>query len=162
MMFVDKGGRRWSLAINAYSLRAVSQKHGVEIVKASGDKPDKPTLDKLGEDIFRFLEIVYDLSKVDDGQPRPSFDEFLQAMEGEQVYDAGKAFYLALANFSQPHLKGLNEAKVKAAERLIVAQDKEASEKVEAMDAEALSRAMRSFGGSSGESVDSSASTPAP
>jgi hypothetical protein len=146
--FRDSSGREWCLAINALNLRQASQRFGFKIVKATDNPPDKDTLDRLA-DADTFPDVVH-WFLVD----RPPLDEFLSVLDGPTIYEAGKAFYLELANFSQPHAKGLNEAKAKKAQELVEVATKLAATKTEGLAIGALLQTMRLSGNLSTESPD--------
>jgi hypothetical protein len=147
--FKDSTGRDWTISINALNLRNASQKHGFKIIKAVDSPPDELTVDKL-KDTDIFLDVLHMFLV-----PAVEFDAFLAAIDGDTFYEAGKAFYLELANFTQPQQKGLNEMRVKKADEVMRMADAKAKIEMEAISSESiLSMMMKNSGNLSTDSLD--------
>ena len=171
--FRDNASRTWNLALNVYAVKKVRDLMGVDLLDLdSGDKPEDKLLSRLIADPILLVDLLYVVCKGEADQKGVTDEQFGQAMAGDVIDTATKAFLEELADFTPSPRDRARARKVIQATWTVIdrAQDlmdakveKELPAAVEKFLAEmAEMTEMSAPGSSSTNSPDSSEPTPDP
>ena len=96
--FTDSQGREWSINLNVGLASRLKKRFGIDFVAALYDvEKSLSVIGELYQQLDRFCEVVYILASVD-----IPLDEFMDAMEGNQIADAFEALDQTFTDFHPP------------------------------------------------------------
>ena len=165
--FRDNASRTWNLALNVYAVKKVRDLMGVDLLDLdSGDKPEDKLLSRLIADPILLVDLLYVVCKDQADKEGVTDEQFGQAMSGDVIDAASKAFLEELADFTpsprdRARAKKVIEATWTLIDRAQDLLDAKAEKQLPAA-CEALLAEMSDLGNSSTNSPDSSASIPPP
>ena len=158
--FKDNQDREWNLAINVDAVKRVRSLLNVDLL----DVTDGKLLERIASDEVLMVDLVYVLLKPEADAREITDEDFGRAMAGDAIDRAYEAFLEELTDFFRNPArrellkKALRKLGDLEAKVLAVADERLESGELEAK----LEEALRTSGSSSGNSPESSASTPAP
>jgi len=166
-VFKDTAGREWSLALNVYAVKKVRDLLSLDLLDLGGsDKPGDGLLFRLIADPVLLVDLLYVVCKDQADKEGVTDEQFGQAMSGDVIDAASKAFLEELADFTpsprdRARAKKVIEATWALIDRAQDLLDAKADKALPAA-AEALLAEMSAIGSLSTSSPDSSASIPPP
>ena len=158
--FRDNAGRSWNLALNVYAVKKVRDLLGLDLLDLGGsDKPGEGLLYRLIADPVLLVDVLYVVCKDQADQADVSDEQFGQAMAGDVIDAATKAFLEELADFTpsprdRARARKVIEATWKLIDRAQDLLDAKAEKELPAA-VEALLAEMQVLGSSSTSSPDS-------
>ena len=166
-VFKDTAGREWSLALNVYAVKKVRDLLSLDLLDLGGsDKPGDGLLFRLIADPVLLVDLLYVVCKDQADKEGVTDEQFGQAMSGDVIDAASKAFLEELPDFTpsprdRARAKKVIEATWALIDRAQDLLDVKAEKQLPAA-CEALLAEMSDLGNSSTNSPDSSASIPPP
>ena len=163
-VFRDTAGRSWNLALNVYAIKRVRDLLKVDLLDlGDDDKPEKGLLFRMIADPVLLVDLIYVICKEQADKDGISDEQFGQAMAGDAIDAATKAFLEELADFTpsprdRARAKKVIEATWKLIDRAQDLLDAKAAREIPA----AVEAALSALGNSSTNSPASSEPTPAP
>jgi hypothetical protein len=156
--FQDNLGHPWIVTVNVDAVKRVRKLLDVNLLEVAEGK----LLERLANDPVLLCDVLYVLIKPDADKRNVSDEEFGRAMGGDAILQATEALLEELVDFfPQPKRRLLRTAREKLkiweAKALAAAEEKLASNELD----NRMELALKNFGNSSGNSPESSASTPA-
>ena len=101
--FRDNAGRNWNLALNVWTVKAVRDLLGVDLLDLGADRPaghEKNLLLRLIGDPVLLVDVVYVLCKDQADAAGVTDEQFGRAMAGDVIDQATKGFLEDLADFT--------------------------------------------------------------
>ena len=164
--FRDNDGRSWNLTLNVYAVKKVRDLLGVDLLDLGGETPTKEKpglLYRLIADPVLLVDVLYVVCKGQADQAGVTDEQFGQAMAGDVIDAATKAFLEELADFTpSPRDRARARKVIDATWNLIDRAQDLLDAKAEKELPAAIESALSVLGSSSTSSPDSSASSPAP
>ncbi|MFO7959002.1 MAG: hypothetical protein R6X33_18100 [Candidatus Brocadiia bacterium] len=141
--FTDNEGRTWTLKLTLGSAERVKALVGVDLLEPclpgdtrEGDATDPPLLTRLGTEVALLCDVIFALIKPEADERGVTDEGWAEAMGGDAILEAQKAFYEELVGFFQ--MLGRRDV-VKAAatqQRMIELVIRANEERIDAVDPE--------------------------
>ena len=162
--FRDTAGRSWNLALNVYAVKKVRDLLNVDLLDLGGeDKPEKGLLFRMVSDPILLVDLLYVVCQDQAEQSGVTDEQFGQAMAGDVIDLATKAFLEELADFTpSPRDRARAKKVIDATWKLIDRAQDLLDAKADRVIPAAVEAALSALGNSSTSSPDSSEPTPAP
>ena len=106
--FKDKTGRQWTLDLNVGSAMRGKAETGfdvVNVIQINDNGADTTSLQKLTDDVFLLVSVLYSLCKPQVAQANMTDEQFAEQFDAEVIEKALDALVLEIINFSQPMKK---------------------------------------------------------
>jgi len=156
--FTDSAGRTWQVAVNVTAIEEVKAEADVDLLELV---EGGPLLERLLRDPVVLCHVLYALCKAQMEAKGISAEDFGRGMAGRAITEARSALLEEIVDFFHqegPTIRREAEKLLAAYRRLLEAVNL----RLDGVDTDDLvERALASVGGSSGDSPDASASTPA-
>jgi len=98
--FRDTAGRSWNLALNVYVVKKVRDLLKVDLLDLGEEKPEKGLLFRMIADPVLLVDLLYVVCKDQADAAGINDEQFGQAMAGDVIDMATKAFLEELADFT--------------------------------------------------------------
>ncbi|MGQ0626884.1 MAG: hypothetical protein ACT4PL_02145 [Phycisphaerales bacterium] len=158
--FKDNAGRQWSVEINVAALKRVRGLTGTDLMQVI----EGTLIEKLIRDPVLLCDVVYAICKpeADTRTPLVSDEEFGKAMAGDAIEAATTAVLEELVSFCPSPRDRANLGRVLQATTKVMERARDLVEKkLDSGELDRLAdRLLATAGGSSGNALESSASTP--
>ncbi|MGI6273729.1 MAG: hypothetical protein ACOYLD_15425 [Anaerohalosphaeraceae bacterium] len=151
--FTDSTGRTWTINLTIDAAKRVRDLLGINLLEPEAGDP--PLLTRLGTDEILLCDVIYCLIKPQADQQAITDEQFGQALGGEAILAAQKAFYEELIDFFQKRGRSDRARAVATQARMIEAAAAAVERQIQAIDVDATIR-----GVISGDLPGSSVSTP--
>ena len=168
--WTDREGRQWSTAISVNTIKRVRDLAGVNLLAVF----EGPLLQQLAEDPVLLVNTLYAVSKAQADERRLTDEAFGELLVGDTIEDAAAALVRGIADFFPQDRRGVLLRLWTATLRTRTEATRLATAKLDsplvtqAIDAairqasETIDQRLLSLAGPSGNSPESSASTPVP
>ena len=106
--FNDRNGKQWTLDLNVGSAMRVKAETGfdiVNVIQIDDNGTDTTSLQKLSDDVFLMVSVLYSLCKQQVTDAGLSDEEFAECFDATTVESALDALVREIINFSQPMKK---------------------------------------------------------
>ncbi|MFN7020040.1 MAG: hypothetical protein ACK4WH_01765 [Phycisphaerales bacterium] len=158
--FKDNAGRQWSVEINVAALKRVRGLTGTDLMQVI----EGTLIEKLIRDPVLLCDVVYAIckSEADARTPPVSDEEFGKAMAGDAIEAATAAVLEELVSFCPSPRDRANLGRVLQATTKVMERARDLVErKLDSGELDRMAdRLLATAGGSSGNALESSASTP--
>jgi uncharacterized protein (DUF1778 family) len=95
--FIDSTGRKWVLSITIDAVKRCRDLLNINLLEP--EKGDPPLLTRIGTDEILFCDLLYCLCKPQLDQAQITDQQFGQALGGDAILSASKAFYEEMVDF---------------------------------------------------------------
>jgi hypothetical protein len=161
--FKDNTGRQWRIELTIGAAKRIRSLAGVNLLEL--DQGEPPLLTRLGLDVMLLCDVVYAAVKPQADEAGVSDEQFGEALGGDAILAARKAFFEELADFFRSQGRADLARAIQAQERIVALAVEQVDRKIGEIDPEkAVTEAIEGpvTGGSSTSSPAASAATPAP
>lgn len=97
--FKDNAGRSWTLALTIGSVKRVRALLDVNLMNLEAGDP--PLLTRLGTDVMLLVDVIFALLKPQADAQEITDEQWAEAMGGDAILAAQKAFYDELSDFTR-------------------------------------------------------------